>query len=87
MGEYMCMDKNKRYRNTYQAVRFCANIDISNPMKMNIYLKNKRGEHIQEISFDISPIIYVACNKYEHVEKDFLRRNRQQNQQGPRPNQ
>lgn len=71
MGEYICMEKNTRSRKTFQIARFCANIDISKPMKTNIDLKNRREEYIQEISFDIPPTICVGCNRYGHTEKDY----------------
>lgn len=51
--------------------RFCAYININQPMKIKICLKNKNGEHIQDIIFDIPPMICKVCNKYGHTDTDY----------------
>lgn len=59
--------------------RFYANMDISKPMKIRISLRNKKGDHFQEILFDIPPIICAGCNHYRYIEKAFPAKNKQQN--------
>lgn len=82
MGEFICLDMNTRMGNTYQMDRFYANINIYQPMKLNIFLKNKNGGYLQDIIFYIPPMICKICNKYGHTNTNCPTKAKQINNQG-----
>lgn len=82
MGEFICMDYNTKMGQTFQSARFYVNVNINNPMKSKICLQNRNGEHIQDICFDIPPMMCKSCNKYGHGEPECPSKIKQINVQG-----
>lgn len=82
MGDFICLDIKIKIGQAFQMARVCINIDITKLMKTKICLKNRNGEYLQEISFDIPPMICKGCSKYGHSEIECPRKTRPYYDQG-----
>lgn len=78
LGEFICLDKYTRFGTTFNSAKFYANINVTKSLQTRICLKNRKGEHLQEISYDLKLVACSICKIYGHMEKDCPTRLKQQ---------